>query len=175
MPEPIDLKTKPPKGESAPKVKPRDAGAGPRDAAEAAGPDPKRRTPTDRKLAASLAQFYAMIGVGIAGVGQASHNIELAAAGVNVASRAEESADAWMDLADTSPRVRKMLEGFATGGSWAGVVASTVTIVAPIAVAIRRDNIPEQMSGMILSTCLSDEAKAAHAMFTTMANANGNG
>jgi hypothetical protein len=176
-PEPISVKPKakprPPRGEAKPSAKA--PPAGPSDAARDATPEPKRRSPADRKLSENLSKFYGLLGVGMAGIGNATGNVGLVASGVNVASKAEDAAEAWMAMADNSPAVRKALEGFATGSTFAGVIGIHVAMLAPAVVTLR-DDTPQGVQALVYEACLSDEAKAAAQMFgAAQAAQNGNG
>jgi hypothetical protein len=166
-PEPIDLKSakrtrqrttrpRPPAGESAPRNV--------RDVAEEAAPEPKVRSKRDRDLIAALAQFYGMVGIGLTAAGQGINNPGLAVAGVNVASRGEVTAEAWVDLAENNPAIRKALEGFLAGSAWATVIGGHVMMAAPVALSLRTDT-PPAVATLAWNACLTDEAKAAAALF----------
>lgn len=160
--EPIDLDAKrkirprPPTGEAPPRNV--------RDAAQDAAPDEPKRSPKDRKLAANLAQFYGLIGVGLSGVGQATNNMALAVAGVNIAARGEATAETWLDVAERSIAVRRALEGFTEGSAWAGLIGAHAVMVAPILASVRQD-VPPPVAGMIWNGCLTEEAKLAAVAF----------
>lgn len=176
-PEPISVKPKakprPARGETGPKAA-KAPPTGPSDAARDATPEPKRRSPTDRKLAENLSQFYGLLGVGMAGIGNATGNVGLVASGVNVASKAEDAAESWLALADNSPGVRKALEGFAAGSTFAGVIGIHVAMIAPAVVTMRQDT-PQDVQALVYEACLSDEAKAAARVFGAAQAASQNG
>jgi hypothetical protein len=118
-------------------------------------------TPDDRKLHASLIRFYGMVGVGITGAGMARGDVGLATVGVNITSQAEGTADAWIELSQQNPRVRKVLQGFVQGSAAANLIGAHVGMVVPLLAA--RGMVNGQVSGMFLS----EEAKQFYATMTT--------
>lgn len=157
MPEPIDLSGKreekrPPEGEAAPKPPPRRKASSQTKASTKS--DGKRRTPNDRKLGESVEGLYQVIGASLTGIGLRVNDAGLANAGVATIERAEVISEAWLDLADSNPKVKSALLKLTEVSSVGVLVGLHLTIALPI--LIDRKIVPDSM--------------AAH-----MATANGNG
>lgn len=96
---------------------------------------PRRRSPNDRKLRDALTNTYQTVGTIVAGIGQSNQDAGLAAFGVNVANRADEAADAWMELADQNPGVKAALARFAEGSAVANLIGVHVSMAFPLLAA----------------------------------------
>jgi hypothetical protein len=124
---------RPPRDESPPRAKPRTTprAAAPRTKPAAATDDGPKRTPADRKLAASVAEMYQMLGM--IGMGLAVPREDRGLAGTSNAFlvNAEAIAEAWMDLADKNPRVKAMLKSVTEVSAVGAVVGLHVTCILP--------------------------------------------
>lgn len=170
--------------ETPPKIRPIDA-----DADDTASSEHTRTTPKvppvdpprstrrgdSRKLKEALERFYATIGGGVATAGMFTGNIGMVASGTNIATRSDEVSEAWMELADTNPKVKKFLESFMEGSSVANLVAAHLSMVVPLIAA--QGIVPAQMGEFFLSEEAKKTAMAfqAQAQATAAAGANGNG
>lgn len=96
---------------------------------------PRRRSPSDRKLREALTNTYQTIGTVVAGIGNNSDDPALLAFGVNVANKADDAADAWMELADQNPGVKAALARFAEGSAVANLIGVHVSMAFPLLVA----------------------------------------
>ena len=145
-----------PKGAAKPRAAkraaPREGGSGGASSGATTPPTPKI-TGNDAKLHASLVRFYGMAGMGLRTAGTMKGDLGLATAGVNIVATASDTADAWIELAQQNPRVRKVLEGFVQGSAAANLAGAHIAMVLPVLAA--RGVVPPQMGAMFLS----DEAQ----------------
>ena len=128
---------RPPRGETPPKREPK---AKPK--AAAAEPTPKRRTPTDRKLAAELTSTYQGIGLAVSGIGVARSDTGLMGTGAAMVNNAEHASEAWLDLADQNPRVKAALVKFTEASAIGSLVAVHLSMAVPLLAS--RGVIPDQ-------------------------------
>lgn len=109
---------RPPRDETPPKVKPA---------------EPKKRTPTDKKLAAELASTYQGIGLAVMGVGNLRQDPGVIATGVAVVEHAEQASEAWLDLADQNPKVKAALKRFTEASAVGSLVMVHASMLIPLA------------------------------------------
>lgn len=146
MPEPIDIPgaatERPPRDETTPKAKPRASRA----KAPPTEPAPKQRTSADRKLADSLAGVYQMVGAGIVGIGQTrlmagiasdnaravAHGNRLTNMGVQTVNLSETAAEAWLDVADQNPKVKRALKRFSETSATAVLIGIHFQMLLPM-------------------------------------------
>jgi hypothetical protein len=95
-------------------------------------PEPKRRTPTDKKLASSIAGTYQAVGVTLIGFGQHKDDKGLVFTGIKVCESAEPIADAWLDLADQNPAVKKALKKFTEVTAAGTLIGMHVSMILPL-------------------------------------------
>lgn len=106
-----------------------------------------------------------MVGMGVHAVAQARGDVNMVAAGVNITSQANGTADAWLELSQQNPQVKRMLQGFVQGSAVANLVGAHVAMIAPIVAS--RGIIPPQVGLMFLSP---DAVAAAEAMMAAQRN-----
>lgn len=156
MPKVIDMDEKrttqqrPPRGESAPKTAPKAT-------APKVDPPKKTRTAADKKLGVSVAGFYQTAGLGLLAMGMNREDAGLAGTGTALIENAETVAEAWLDLADQNPAVKRALVKFTQ-------VSAAGTLVT--------------MHGMMLLPLLADRGVIPPMVAATMAGQaqqNGNG
>jgi len=73
-----------------------------------------------------------------------------------LANRGPVVAEAWANLANESPAVKRVLESMLKGGAWAGAISTTLTVVVPIA-AHHGAPLPDFISPVIMG--MSPEEK----------------
>lgn len=145
MPEPVDLgNDRPPRGEPRRPRRRTESKSKSTPSTPIPETEPRKRTPADKKLAAQIAGLYQMAGATIAGVGMRTGDEGITAAGVQTITISEPLADAWLDLADANPSVKRVLKKL-TEASAAGIVVSLhITILVPV--LISRGILPEQFA-----------------------------
>lgn len=176
-PEPIDIsgaKTRPPRGEGRPKIKPKGDDGAQATPAEDFAQAAKPRQGKDRKLQDGLRDLYVQAGliVDMGHIPLGKPGLHVAA--VNIITRAPTMAEEWMDLADQNPAVKEALNRFLSGTSLVGVVMAHAFLAIPV-VAAMGVNVPT----MAVLASLSPEAQAEYAKLAAeamaAATANGNG
>lgn len=144
--------------DSPPKIRPLDADESPKTRSESPKvetpkPPPRARRGDAKQLRDNLERFYATVGGGVATAGVLRGDVGLVASGTNIGTKAAETADAWLELADTNPRIKRFLEAFMEGSAIANLVAAHLSMIVPIVAS--QGLVPEQVGVMFLS----DEAK----------------
>lgn len=109
-------------------------------------PTPVKRTPADRKLAASVAGTYQAIGMGMIGIGMRIEDAGLVGTGTATVNGSEQIAEAWLDLADKNPQVKKALKKFTEVSAAGTLIGLHITLLIPI--LIDRKVIPEPFGMM---------------------------
>jgi hypothetical protein len=110
-------------------------------------PPPRKPSPADRKLKEAVSGVYGTVGLVIAAT--AGENEQVQAAGIHVVNTADAAADAWMELAGQNAKVKKALQRFTEGTSFAGLVGVHVAMFAPLAAA--RGFIPEKYAPVVMA------------------------
>jgi hypothetical protein len=100
-----------------------------------AEPTPKRRTPADRKLQEAVAGLYQTAGMAIIGVGMSRSSEDTANAGAHIVNMAPAVSDAWIDLANQNPQVKRYLQKLGEGSATATLIGLHVAMLAPLAAA----------------------------------------
>lgn len=168
---------KPPRGESPPRAnRPNPSGAGGSGArggesSGAAAPTPSFKG-NDAKLHGALVQFYGTVGMGMHALATMRGDVGMVAASVNIVASAEDTANAWVELAQNNAQVRKMLEGFIQGSAVATLVGCHVTMIVPVLSA--RKMVPPEVGNMMLKP-EAREAASQYAAAAAAAQTNGNG
>ena len=139
-------RTRPSRAKTAPKVTDPEPSGSPSE--DLSPPTPTKRTPADKKLAASIAGTYQAIGMGIIGIGMARNDGGLAGTGTATVNNAEQIAEAWLDLADKNPSVKKALKKFTEISATGTLVGLHITLLIPL--LIDRQVIPEPMADMAM-------------------------
>jgi hypothetical protein len=116
-----------PKATAPPRTAPRARATAPK--ATAASRD--GRTPADRKLAASIAEMYQMLGMVGMGVATTKQDQGIAGTSAAVLQNSEAIAEAWMDLADKNPKVKAALKSITEVSAIGAVVGLHVTCALP--------------------------------------------
>lgn len=127
-------------------------------------PKPKV-TPTNRKLKASVQSTYESVGLLVIGVGMSKQDNGLIGSGQAITTNAEAAADAWLELADQNPAVKRAMQRFAEGSAVATLVTVHVGMLLPLAAS--RGVIPAAFMGMPGMAPTEPEPTAAQ-------NGNGN-
>ena len=73
-----------------------------------------------------------------------------------LANRGPVVAEAWANLANESPAVKRVLESMLKGGAWAGAISSTLAVAVPIA-AHHGAPLPDFISPIIMGTGTDEE------------------
>lgn len=91
------------------------------------------RKPANPRTAASITRIRAglVMTFTMAGMGVSVYD---GWDGQVIALNAERLADAWCELAEQNPRVRKALERMLEGSAWGGAIGTTAAVAVPIAV-----------------------------------------
>lgn len=113
-----------------PKAKPKPA-AKAKPAAEPITAD-KKRTPADKKLGAELASAYQGIGLAVIGIGISREDNGVRDTGVSMVNHAEQAAEAWLDLADQNPAVKRALKKFTEASAIGSLVVVHLSMAAPL-------------------------------------------
>lgn len=112
-------------------------------------PPRKGRQTIDDKLRVSLVDTYQMLGLALLTIAMPGDDTGLQATAVMVTERAELAADAWLEVADKSPKVKAALRRFTEGSSYAGLFAIHLTMLAPVLAS--RGILPPQLAAMLSS------------------------
>lgn len=121
---------RPPRAEMPPKAKPR-AAAKPKATAKPSD----GRTPADRKLAASVAEMYTMMGMMVGGIGDIKQDPGLSGTGLALVGNSEAIAETWMDLADKNPKVKAALKNITEVSAVGAVVGIHVSCAMPLLIS----------------------------------------
>lgn len=143
--------------------------------------EPKRESPPPKVSApgkgpATLQRKLEMMIVGM--------GLPFAAAGdehcaMVFAQRGPVVAEAWANLANESPAVKRVLESMLKGGAWTGAIGATVSLVMPVA-AHHGLSVPNPMDAVVFGRRKEQEEEPTEEptqgpMFTTPMNGNSNG
>lgn len=95
------------------------------------------------------------------------------------AQRGPVVAEAWANLANESPAVKRVLESMLKGGAWTGAIGATVSLVIPVA-AHHGMQIPNPMDAVVFGRKREQEQEpepepTQGPMFTTPMNGHANG
>lgn len=96
------------------------------------GDAPKVRTPADRKLSASIAEMYIMLGMVVGGLGDVKQDVGLATTGQALAINSEAIAETWMDLAERNAKVKATLKSLTEVSAVGALVGIHVTCAMPL-------------------------------------------
>jgi hypothetical protein len=110
-------------------------------AEEKATGGPKPRTPADKKLQAAIVGTYQGIGAGGIGIGMRLGDPGLQGTGLALIESADAISEAWMELADTNPKVKQFLKR-ATEVSTVGTLVA-LHLAAAMPLLISRGVIPD--------------------------------
>lgn len=94
---------------------------------------PKKRPPTDRRIADSITGTYQSAGMVIIAAAMARQDEGLLGTGQAVVNGAESASEAWLELADQNPKVKKALQRFSEGSAVATLFAVHIGMVLPLA------------------------------------------
>jgi hypothetical protein len=131
---------------------------------------PKQRGPGMRKLETQLRELYETLAVVVvAPLDQLG--------GTLMHKRAGELAEAWVDLAERDPRVKRTLERLLEATGWGGIVAAHVAIVIPV--IANRGMLPDGIANGAAAFTLMQNPDLAplfnHERWSQNASPNGNG
>lgn len=104
---------------------PRRSAPGPGSSGQGAGASTRRQTPSSRKLQQSLEELFTAPALIYAATGDQW-------AAEFVKDRGPVLAEAWANLAQESPAVKRVLERITQGTAWGGVIAATGMTVIPL-------------------------------------------
>lgn len=153
MPEPINLDSKtkrPPRGESPPRSNTKSQST--KSESERLRDEAikgKNRSPADKKLQVSIAQGYGYIGMALMGIGTRFKDSGLANTGVATINGAEAVSEAWMNAADSNPKVKQFLMQATQVGTIGALVGCHVAMAMPL--LIDRGVIPVEVAAMAAS------------------------
>lgn len=119
-----------------------------------------KRTPADRKLATSLSSTYQAVGVSICTVGiHRGGDARFLTSGQSFIEKADELAEAWMQLADQNPKVKAALRKFTETSAMAGLVGMHFACMAPFLLTLLPSHIqPSAAMAMGMEMPVSDDS-----------------
>lgn len=91
---------------------------------EPAGDAPKEMTPAFRRLHTAVLDTYTAAQMGV-------HLVDPVSAAFIGAAK-EQCTDAWLDLAQRDPKVKRLLEKMTSGAGWGGVIMAHMGLFLPI-------------------------------------------
>lgn len=144
----IDGEGRPPKEEATPKTtsRARTRSTRERTSAQETPAAPKRRIGQDKKTQEAISGVYTMIGGVVTTAGMVREDNGIAGTGQEIINHADTIAEAWMDLADQNPKVKKALQRFTEGSAAATLVALHVSVSMPL--LIDRNVLPNPLASM---------------------------
>lgn len=96
------------------------------------GETPKRRTPTDQRLHDALTGTYQGIGGVVVTFGFQLEDNGLTGVGTGLINQAETLAEAWVELGNQNPKVKKALQRFTEASAAGTVIALHLSVLTPL-------------------------------------------